>query len=55
MIALLLLLAIFFALVLFDNVKLLHSGTLTEIIIICAILITITITVTALIFYRQKH
>lgn len=55
MIALLLLLAMFFALVLFANVKLLHSGALTEIIIICAILITITLTVTALIFYRQKH
>lgn len=55
MIALLLLLAMFFALVLFANVKLLHSGALTEIIIICAILIAITLTVTALIFYRQKH
>lgn len=55
MITLLLLLAMFFALVLFANVKLLHSGALTEIIIICAILIAITLTVTALIFYRQKH
>lgn len=55
MIALLLLFAMFFALVLFANVKLLHSGALTEIIIICAILIAITLTVTALIFYRQKH
>lgn len=54
MIVLLLLLAMFFALVLFANVKLLHSGTLTEIIIICAILIAITLTASALI-YRQKH
>ena len=55
MIALLLALASFFALTVLANVKLIHSGALTEIIIICAILIAITLTVTTLIFYRQKH
>lgn len=55
MIALLLTLASFFAVTVFANVKLIHSGALIEIIIICAILVAITLTVTALIFYRQKH
>lgn len=55
MIALLLLLAMFFALVLFANVKLLHSGILAELTVIYSILIAITLTVSTLIFYKQKH
>lgn len=55
MVVLLLLLAMFFALVLFANVKLLHSGILAELTVIYSILIAITLTVSALIFYKQKH
>ena len=55
MVVLLLLLAMFFALVLFANVKLLHSGILAELTVIYSILIAITLTVSTLIFYKQKH
>lgn len=55
MVVLLLLLAMFFALVLFANVKLLHSGILAKLTVIYSILIAITLTVSALIFYKQKH
>lgn len=51
----LLLLAMFFALVLFANVKLLHSGILAELTVIYSILIAIALTASALIFYRQNH
>ena len=55
MVVLLLLLAMFFALVLFANVKLLHSGILAELTVIYSILIAIALTASALIFYRQNH
>lgn len=55
MVVLLLLLSMFFAIVLFANTKLLHSGILTEMTVIYSILIAITLTVCTLIFYRQKH
>ncbi len=55
MVVLLLLLSMFFAIVLFANMKLLHSGILTEMTVIYSILIAITLTVCTLIFYRQKH
>lgn len=51
MTALLLILAIFFALVIFANIKLLHSETLTGMIVIFSVLITVTLVVVALIFY----
>lgn len=55
MIALLLILATFFALVIFANVKLLHSETLTEITAVYAGLITITLATVTFIFYKRKH
>ena len=51
MTALLLILATFFALVMFANVKMLHSETLTGMIAIFSVLITVTLVVVALIFY----
>ena len=55
MIALLLNLASFFAVIVFANVKLLDSGTLTGIIAIFSVLITVTLVVVALIFYKYSH
>lgn len=55
MIALSLILASFFALVIFANVKLLHSGVLSEIIIVYAGLIATTFSTVALTFYKRKH
>jgi uncharacterized membrane protein len=55
MIALLLNLASFFAVIVFANVKLLHSGTLTGMIAIFSVLITVTLVVVALIFYKYSH
>ena len=55
MIALLLNLASFFAVIVFANVKLLHSGTLTGMIAIFSVLITATLVVVALIFYKYSH
>lgn len=54
MVALLILLSIFFAIVIFANMKLFHSGILTEIIIIHSILIALTLIIIALTFYRNK-
>ena len=53
--ALLLILATFFALVIFANVKMLHSETLTGMIAIFSVLITVTLVVVALIFYKYSH
>ena len=55
MIALLLNLASFFAVIVFANVKLVDSGTLTGIIAIFSVLITVTLVVVALIFYKYSH
>ena len=55
MIALSLILASFFALVIFANVKLLHSEVLSEIIIVYAGLIATTFFTVALTFYKRKH
>ena len=55
MIALLLILASFFALAIFANVKLLHSEVLSEIIIVYAGLIAITLVTVSFIFYKWKH
>lgn len=54
MVALLILLSTFFAIVIFANMKLFHSGILTEIIIIHSILIALTLIIIALTFYRNK-
>lgn len=54
MVTLLILLSMFFAIIIFANVKLFHSGILTEIIIIHSILIALTLIIIALIFYRNK-
>lgn len=55
MILLLLILAIFFALVIFANVKLFHSETLTGMIAIFSVLVTVTLVVVSLIFYKYSH
>lgn len=55
MIALLLILASFFALVIFANVKLLHSEILNEITVVYAGLIAITLAAVSFIFYKWKH
>lgn len=55
MIALLLILATFFALVIFANVKLLRSEVLSEIIIVYAGLIIITSSMVSFVFYKRKH
>lgn len=55
MIALLLILATFFALVIFANVKLIHSEVLSEIIIVYAGLIIITSSTVSVVFYKRKH
>lgn len=54
MVTLLILLSMFFAIIIFANVKLFHSGILMEIIIIHSILITLTLIIIALTFYRNK-
>ena len=55
MTALLLILATFFALVIFANVKMLHSETVTGMSAIFSVLITVTLVVVALIFYKYSH
>ena len=55
MIALLLILATFFALVIFANMKLLHSEILSEITVVYAGLIAITLVTVSFIFYKWKH
>lgn len=55
MIALLLILATFFVLVIFANVKMLHSETVTKIIVVYAGLIAITFSTVAFVFYKRKH
>lgn len=55
MIVLLLILAIFFALVIFANVQLLHSEILNEITVVYAGLIAITLAAVSFIFYKWKH
>ena len=52
---LLLILAISFALVIFANVKLFHSETLTGMIAIFSVLVTVTLVVVSLIFYKYLH
>ena len=54
-IALLLILATFFVLVIFANVKLLHSEILSEITVVYAGLIAITLAAVSFIFYKWKH
>lgn len=54
MIVLLLILATFFALVIFANVKLLHSYVLTEIIVVYSVLIAITIGSIAMTFHKKS-
>ena len=54
MVILLILLSVFFALVIFANLKLLRSDMLTELVILYSILIVLTLTA-AYIFYRHKH
>ena len=55
MTALLLNLASFFAVIVFANVKLLHSGTLTEITAVYAGLIAVTFAAAFFILYKRKH
>ena len=55
MIALLLILATFFVLVIFANVKMLHSETVTKIIVVYAGLIAITFSTVVFVFYKRKH
>ena len=55
MTALLLILATFFALVIFANMKLLHSEILSEITVVYAGLIAITLVTVSFIFYKWKH
>lgn len=55
MIALLLILASFFAVIVFANVKLLHSATLTEITAVYAGLIAVTFAAAFFILYKRKH
>ncbi len=55
MIALLLILATFFVLVIFANVKLIHSEILNEITVVYAGLIAITLATVSFIFYKWKH
>lgn len=53
MVALLILLSTFFAVVVFANLKLLHSGILIEIIVIYSVLIVLTLIATAFAFYYR--
>lgn len=52
-VALLILLSAFFAVVVFANMKLLHSGVLTEIIVIYSVLIVLTLIAIAFAFYYR--
>lgn len=54
MVALLILLSTFFAIVIFANMKLFHSGILTEIIITYSIMIALTLIIIALTLYINK-
>lgn len=47
--------SLFFGLVIFANVKLIHSGVLTEIIVVFSLLFVLTLAATVFIFYKQKH
>lgn len=53
MVALLILFSTFFAIVVFANIKLFHSGMLTEIIITYSVLIVLTLTAIAFTFYYR--
>lgn len=53
MVALLIILSTFFAIIVFANVKLLHSGILTEITIIYSVLIVLTLIAIAFAFYYR--
>lgn len=53
MVALLILLSTFFAVVVFANVKLFHSGILTEIIVLYSVLIVLTLIAIAFAFYYR--
>ena len=55
MIALLLILASFFALIIFANVKLLHSEILSEITVVYAGLVAITLATVSFVFYKRKY
>lgn len=55
MVALLIHLSTFFAIVVFANVKLLHSGMLNEIIVTFSVLVVATAIAAALIFYKRKY
>lgn len=55
MMALLLILATFFALVIFANMKLIHSEILSEIIVVYAGLIAITLATVSFVFYKRKY
>ena len=55
MIALMLILTTFFALVIFANVKLLHSETLTKTIIICVCLIVVSLIITGYVFHKYNR
>lgn len=54
MVTLLILLSTFFAIIIFANTKLFHSGILTELIIIHSVLITLAFIIIVLTFYRNK-
>ncbi|WP_195533011.1 hypothetical protein [Bacteroides finegoldii] len=53
LVALLIILSTFFAIVVFANVKMFHSGILTEIIVIYSVLIVLTLTAIAFTFYYR--
>lgn len=55
MVALLIILSTFFAIVVFANVKLLHTGILAEIIVVYSALIALTLIAVIFTFYRKKH
>lgn len=55
MVTLLLLLSMFFSLVLFANIKLLHFGILTEMAVIFSVLIVLTLITVTFTFYRKKR
>lgn len=55
MVTLLILLSVFLALVIFANVKLIHSDILTELVFLYSILIVLILAAVAYTFYKQKH
>ena len=55
MVTLLVLLSVFFALVIFANIKLIRSDILTELVVLHSILIVLILAAVAYTFYRQKH